>query len=443
MARCANCGRVNREGSVFCQDCGQRLPPPGQEDMPQTRVKSPSPMAPPPRAPTPAVGTPIGTPCPQCAVVNPPGMNFCRSCGTPLRTAAPAGIGNLPSPATVARPPVAPAFRTCTSCGNQTPGNFTFCQHCGARLGSAVATSPAALPDAVAATMAAPAPGSEEAFAPTAAPRSAQQAAALSPFASPFGAPPPAPPIAQQPAPMPMPMPVPMPTPVPQPAPMPRPSTGGLAFGRLVAVFRDGSDGQAFPLGGESVTIGRTDGELMFASDPYLAHRHAIIERRGAQIIIRPLDTVNGVYVRVKQPTPVADGDLILLGKEVLRLELVEPGERDPQPATQHGVLLFASPPRSPWGRLRQIILSGATRDVIHLVKPDVVLGREDGELRFPDDEFMSRRHAQLSYRDGRVTVSDLGSSNGTYLRLRREQELRSGDLLRMGDQLLRFEAHG
>lgn len=226
-------------------------------------------------------------------------------------------------------------------------------------------------------------------------------------------------------------------TPPPQAVATPR---HGTTFGRLVAVYRDGTDGSAFPLTGEQMTIGRTEGDLVFADDRYLAHRHAHIERRGGGALVRVLDTVNGVYIRVRDPVTLHDGDSLLIGKEVLRLELVDAAERDPQPTLQHGVLLFGSPARAPWGRLRQLIVSGATRDVIHVTRPDFVFGREDGDLRFPDDEFMSRRHASLSYRDGRITLTDLGSSNGTYVRLRREQELRPGDLLRMGDQLLRFE---
>jgi pSer/pThr/pTyr-binding forkhead associated (FHA) protein len=117
--------------------------------------------------------------------------------------------------------------------------------------------------------------------------------------------------------------------------------------------------------------------------------------------------------------------------------------ERDAPPAVQHGVLLFGSPPRQVWGRLRQLLTTGQTRDVIHLSRPDVIIGREDGELRFSDDEFMSRRHASLAHRDGRAHLADLGSSNGTYVRLRAERELRPGDLVRLGDQLLRFEPQG
>jgi pSer/pThr/pTyr-binding forkhead associated (FHA) protein len=155
---------------------------------------------------------------------------------------------------------------------------------------------------------------------------------------------------------------------------------------------------------------------------------------------VRVLDAVNGAYVRITEAHPLSDGDQFLFGKQVMRFETVAAPERDAPPAIQHGVLLFGSPPRATWGRLRQLLTTGQTRDVIHLSRSDVTMGREEGELRFPDDEFMSRRHATLSHREGRVHLADLGSSNGTYVRLRTERELRPNDLLRVGDQLLRFE---
>jgi pSer/pThr/pTyr-binding forkhead associated (FHA) protein len=69
-----------------------------------------------------------------------------------------------------------------------------------------------------------------------------------------------------------------------------------------------------------------------------------------------------------------------------------------------------------------------------------MVMGREIGDIIFSEDEFMSRRHAQVSYRSGRGQLEDLGSSNGTFLRLRGPHGLSSGDLIRLGDELLRFE---
>src|SRR5262249_47964615 len=188
--------------------------------------------------------------------------------------------------------------------------------------------------------------------------------------------------------------------------------------------------------------IGRTEGQLRFPEDAFLAGRHCRLERRGTTVVVLAIDAVNGVYVRVRPGEVVAlrHGDQLLCGKQVLRFEGLEPEEARPPSAIQHGVRLSGSPPRSPWARLLQVMQSGVAQDVYHLVPLEVVLGREDGDLRFPDDEFMSRRHARIANRDARFELSDEGSSNGTFIRLRGERALRAGDRLRLGDRLFRYE---
>ena len=208
---------------------------------------------------------------------------------------------------------------------------------------------------------------------------------------------------------------------------------------RLVAVRRDGSDGESYPLVGEQIDIGRSEGDLHF-EDPHLAPRHARITLRAGQYVLSPLEVRNGVYRRIKEPTELADGHMLLVGKQVLRFELLADVEKTLRPALEHGVLLFGTPLKSPWGRLRQITSAGTSRDVFHLTRSDLVIGREQGDVVFSDDEFMSRRHAMLQYRNGRTTVSDLGSSNGTYVRLTGQYILGPGEMIRVGDELLRFE---
>jgi pSer/pThr/pTyr-binding forkhead associated (FHA) protein len=109
-------------------------------------------------------------------------------------------------------------------------------------------------------------------------------------------------------------------------------------------------------------------------------------------------------------------------------------------PLVRHGVALFGSPPREPWGRLVQIIPSGGHRDVRHLVGEEIVLGREEGDIVFRDDAFMSRRHAAVTWDGKRAQVTDLGSSNGTFVRVTAPTPVKHGDHVRMGDQLLRIE---
>jgi pSer/pThr/pTyr-binding forkhead associated (FHA) protein len=208
---------------------------------------------------------------------------------------------------------------------------------------------------------------------------------------------------------------------------------------RLVVVHRDGTDGITYNLLGDQVDIGRTEGDLLF-DDPHLAARHARIAASLSGRVLTPLEPRNGVYVRLRTAVELHDSDYFLIGKQVLRFDLLAESERILRPALEHGVVVFGTPVRPPWGRLRQITPAGISRDIFHLTRPDLVLGREQGDIVFSDDEFMSRRHAQISYRNGRGRLEDLGSSNGTFLKLRGPHGLVPGDLIRLGDELLRFE---
>lgn len=68
--------------------------------------------------------------------------------------------------------------------------------------------------------------------------------------------------------------------------------------------------------------------------------------------------------------------------------------------------------------------------------------GQNDLPLR--GDGFASAVHARVEPRDGGVWVSDAGSTNGTFLngeRLEGERKLSRGDVIRVGETDLRFEA--
>jgi hypothetical protein len=68
------------------------------------------------------------------------------------------------------------------------------------------------------------------------------------------------------------------------------------------------------------------------------------------------------------------------------------------------------------------------------------VLGRERGDILFPEDGYVSGTHARISLREEHVYLTDLGSSNGTFLRLRHERTVPAGAFMLMGQQLFRLE---
>ncbi len=218
-------------------------------------------------------------------------------------------------------------------------------------------------------------------------------------------------------------------------------ATAAPAWGTAVLVNRDGSDGQRFPLSGEYCVVGRAGADIAFDDDRFLARQHARFERGGdGSVKVEALDSLNGVFRKADLPVELVDGTVVLVGREVLRFESVEPEEVKVHPLVRHGVALFGSPPREPWGRLLQVIPSGGYRDVRHLVGDEVVLGREEGDIVFRDDAFMSRRHAAVTWDGRKAQITDLGSSNGTFVRITQPTPVKHGDHVRLGDQLLRIE---
>jgi two-component system, cell cycle response regulator len=72
----------------------------------------------------------------------------------------------------------------------------------------------------------------------------------------------------------------------------------------------------------------------------------------------------------------------------------------------------------------------------------EYTLGRDEGNHIVVDLDNVSRRHARILVRQGRMFVEDLGSTNGTYLNdqeVRQPQPLRSGDLVKVGGSIFKF----
>ena len=218
----------------------------------------------------------------------------------------------------------------------------------------------------------------------------------------------------------------------------------GQPQARLVVIAQDGTPGTEYPIIGAEADIGREDGTIRLPTDPYVSPRHLHISQRNGRFFVRDLESVNGVYVRLRASEVLRHADLVLIGLEVLRFELVSDAERGLGPATERGTRVFGSPSVPRLAKLCQLTVEGVTRDQYYLSRDETVIGRESGDLVFTNDPFMSRRHASID-RDassGTFTLRDLGSSNGTFLAIRSERELVSGDHVRVGQHLFRLDVN-
>ncbi len=215
----------------------------------------------------------------------------------------------------------------------------------------------------------------------------------------------------------------------------------GTAEVQLVLVQRDGSDGESFLATGRRLTIGRRDGDIRFPEDEFLSQHHARVECTDRGVRVFDLDSHNGVYLRIVRPEAVYPGDVFLLGHQLLRLDNVPENGRE-RPAGPDGVRSFGTPLHPAWGRLVLIGYGGCEAETYFLRPQEVIFGREVGDIVFPTDAFISRRHARLGMdlagEDMSVILEDLKSANGTYLRMRGYADLNHGDMFRVGDQIFR-----
>ena len=85
-----------------------------------------------------------------------------------------------------------------------------------------------------------------------------------------------------------------------------------------------------------------------------------------------------------------------------------------------------------------QIITNDGRINSHQLLKNEITIGRGTENDIVLVDQTISRNHARIAKtRDGYL-LTDLGSSNGSFMRLHEETEVKTGDVLLMGQQLFR-----
>jgi pSer/pThr/pTyr-binding forkhead associated (FHA) protein len=208
----------------------------------------------------------------------------------------------------------------------------------------------------------------------------------------------------------------------------------------LVHVGEDGQRRGSYALLGEETSIGRAGADLSFADDVYLSPIHALFMWKEGKLSVRDLGSRNGTWVFLDAPHRLVDGDLILIGSQLLRFRrLGYPGPHPPDAdATRRMGSLV---PSADIASLAQLRADGSVRDVLHLSPGrDVAIGRDRGDWVFPYDPSMSGAHAVIRSEDADFVVHDAGSRNGVALAARGDVQLKKGSKLLVGDKLLVVE---
>jgi thioredoxin reductase/ferredoxin len=187
----------------------------------------------------------------------------------------------------------------------------------------------------------------------------------------------------------------------------------------LVSVLQSGVEANQYRLKRQgTTTIGRAGTDILFPEDLSLSDQHAELVRTSEGYRIGATGAGSSVYLQLggERAVPIEGRTIMKAGEQWFVV-----GGAD------SGALLRYDGAGKQTGRYD--LKDGTT-----------VVGRDSPDLTVaPDDRTLSRRHFSVSRKDGRLTVKDLGSANGTLIKISTPVLLVNGDRVRLGQQMLKF----
>ena len=244
---------------------------------------------------------------------------------------------------------------------------------------------------------------------------------------------------------------------------------GARTGGRLVCL----TDGREYRVGSSPLSFGRDAGSDVVVAGSEVSRQHAEIRNEPDGYMLVDL-SVNGTYVngeRISKTHVLARADVIRIGNDEFRFYAdapapspvlsvpASPPEPPPQPPagaaqrlsdTMHGIpeqepARPDTPPSPEATSLASLLFrSGEFKGQRVPIKVPVVnIGRGDYNDIVISDASVSTMHAKLQRREAIWILTDLGSTNGTFVegeRLSGEVPLSPGTTLRFGDVIALFE---
>lgn len=230
----------------------------------------------------------------------------------------------------------------------------------------------------------------------------------------------------------------------------------------------DPSSGRRFHLNPGVNSVGRENSDVLLM-DGTVSRRHAQVSVDGDAVTVTDLGSTNGttlegVPVPANTPTAVAAGATLRFGNSTLVLSIAgEAGEPAPAPADRTIVVSSEEPlPEadvapsaepvvgseagvSPAAVARLRLTDGPGAD-IEIRPGSITLGRRAGnDIVLTADPYVSGHHARIDCEAGSVSLTDVGSTNGTQLNGQKLepntcQLLMEGDAVQIGQSKYTFE---
>lgn len=185
---------------------------------------------------------------------------------------------------------------------------------------------------------------------------------------------------------------------------------------------------------GDVLLCGR-GGDIAIADDPFVAETQMRLFFSGQRLAVEDVGGNNGVFTRLRSERELTAGGEVRVGRQRLVAEPIPP-----LAPAEDGATAWGSADAGYRFRVIQLLEGGVRGAAWPLKDGDNMVGRENGDITFPTDGFVSGRHAVMHVAPERILVRDLGSSNGTFLRLTAPAFVDNGDQFLIGRQLVRVE---
>ena len=175
---------------------------------------------------------------------------------------------------------------------------------------------------------------------------------------------------------------------------------------------------------------------------PQVSAQHARIERNASGLTLIHVSRTNKTLLNdepIEKSAPLKVGDKIRLGFAGPTIEIADARQTPPPSSTMNegGATLAA-------GREELAMLRGSLATERFEIGSGGILGRERGKVDYLlEHPLVSRHHARLRVDGDEVSLSDLGSANGTHVngtKIASRVKLARGDRIDIGPFALRFE---
>jgi pSer/pThr/pTyr-binding forkhead associated (FHA) protein len=189
------------------------------------------------------------------------------------------------------------------------------------------------------------------------------------------------------------------------------------------------NEGKEWPIDGSRTVLGRSERvDVPLFGDPSVAEQHCAIDKTTNGYVVQDGGSPTGTFLNGQRVTSslIQPGDvlqiggfrLIFLTKNVPHApRAVDMGRPQMPAAPMSSVPMSSAPMGAPvTGQWYLVPLDGPLLGQRFPLIGPIEIGREGANLQLAFDSVASRRHATLAITPQGIVVTDLGSTNGTFL---------------------------